>query len=105
MSHEPPDDLRNGASDERPNSSADSRAEYSPPADLAADPRAFWSAGVDLDDLGPPPDGESTPALKHLGQLSLPGGGFPVMGLLATVYEQIANLGRQAEPGDDVGAS
>jgi len=61
-----------------------------PPKDLPLGPPEFWSAAVDLDELADPPDVATTPALKNLGPLPLSRGGFPLMGFLATIYEQIA---------------
>lgn len=51
---------------------------------------SFWSMGAGMGDPDRRPNGETTPALKLAGPLPLPAGGFPVMGFLATIYEQIA---------------
>jgi hypothetical protein len=75
-----------------------------PPADLPADPGRFWSAGVDLDELASPSDVATTPALKKLGPLPLARGSFPLLGFLATVYEQIAGHVEQAL-GDETDAT
>lgn len=62
-----------------------------PPDHLPTDPGRFWRAGIDLDDLPPPPAAETTPALELLGPMSSARPGFPLMGFLATVYEQVAS--------------
>jgi hypothetical protein len=36
-------------------------------------------------------DLDATPALKQLGPLPITGSGFPLIGFLATVYEQVAD--------------
>ncbi len=61
-----------------------------PPADLPAGADRFWAPPADLDAIGVPPDAESIPALRRLGPLPFPRGGFPLMGFLATVYDHIA---------------
>lgn len=68
------------------------------PADLPNDPARFWSAGANLEDLAPPENVDTTPALKRLGPLPFPRGGFPLMGFLTTVYEHVA--GHVGGPGD-----
>jgi len=65
-------------------------------AHLPVDPAAFYSAAADIDDLHPPADADSTPALRRLGQLPFPRGRFPLLGFLATVYEQAARHAREA---------
>jgi hypothetical protein len=72
----------------------------SPPADLPADPARFWSAGVDLDELASPDDAATTPALKKLGPLPVSRSSFPLLGFLATVYEEIAAHAKQAAASD-----
>jgi len=60
------------------------------PADRPAEAAGFWSMGEAPEEFDPGPGGETTPALKLAGALPLESGGFPVMGFLATIYEQIA---------------
>ncbi len=60
------------------------------PGDLPTEPDQFWSAGLDLDQVAPPPLGQTPPALERLGPLPFGGGGFPLMGFFATVYDHIA---------------
>ncbi len=74
----------NVADDQDPNACAGA------PDDLPTEPDRFWSAGLDLDRLAPPPLSDAPPALERLGPLPLGGGGFPLMGFFATVYEHIA---------------
>ncbi len=71
-----------------------------PPADLPPDPARFWSAGVDLDDLASPDAAATTPALKKLGPLPVSHSSFPLLGFLATVYEEIAAHAKQAAAAD-----
>ncbi|MBN2562764.1 MAG: hypothetical protein JXQ75_17715 [Phycisphaerae bacterium] len=66
-----------------------------PPDDLPADPRQFWLVAADLDELEPPHEVDTTPALKKAGVLPFPRSRFPLMGFLATVYEQIANRAKE----------
>jgi hypothetical protein len=66
------------------------------PPDLPADAAEFWSAPAEAGELSPPADGETTPALKKLGPMPFPRGPFPLMGFLATVYEQVAARAREA---------
>lgn len=68
-------------------------AEETPPATVieSADPIAFWRSKPDLDAVEPkiePPDAPYE-LLKALGQSPFPPGRFPVIGLLATVYEKV----------------
>ncbi len=65
----------------------------SPPTDLPLDPRAFYHAAINP---GEPPEAARNldPALRRLGPLALPGCRFPLMGFLATVYEQAAGHAR-----------
>ena len=65
------------------------------PEDLPVDPGEFWSAAISLDDLDAPANADAWPALKRLGPLPSARGGFPIMGFLATVYEQIANHAKE----------
>jgi len=69
---------------------------HGPPQDLTQAPKAFWSVGEDLDALSPPPLAETKPVLQRLGPLPFPRGKFPLMGFLATVYDQIAAFAGQA---------
>ncbi len=66
-------------------------AENAPPADLPVDPRRFWSAPAGAVEPISPEALDATPALKQLGPLPIAGSGFPLMGFLATVYEQVAD--------------
>jgi len=68
----------------------DLNAHAGAPDDLPAEPDRFWAASADLDQIAPPPLGEMPPALERLGPLSLSGGGFPLMGFFATVYDHVA---------------
>ncbi|MFQ5429758.1 MAG: hypothetical protein ACE5E1_05550 [Phycisphaerae bacterium] len=61
-----------------------------PPDDLPTDAQAFWSAAAGIDDLLPPANCEATPALKLLGPLPFPRGGFPLLGFFATVYDHVS---------------
>lgn len=69
--------------------------EKRPPDDLPVEANSFWACDsferVDLT-----PTFEATPALRHLGPLPVPRGRFPLMGFLATVYDQIAGHARDA---------
>lgn len=50
---------------------------------------AFWQPAADLTDAPPlPPDTQS--ALERLGPVPFPKSGFPFLGFLATVYDQVA---------------
>ncbi len=62
-----------------------------PPADLPTGADRFWAPPTDLDALETPPNAESIPALRRLGPLPFPRGGFPLMGFLATVYDHVAD--------------
>jgi len=59
--------------------------------DLPADAERFWSPPADLDAIQQPTEADAIPALKRLGPLHVARGGFPLMGFLATVYDQIAD--------------
>ena len=71
--------------------------EETPPA-LPDDPRAFWSAAVDLDEMDLPPRRESGPTLERLVPSPFPRSGFPLIGLLATVYDHVASFARERGP-------
>jgi hypothetical protein len=75
--------------------SAERSSHASPPADPPTDPRAFWLATEDLAGLAPPTDIPAAPALKIAGPPPFPRGRFPVMGFLATVYEQVSTRARE----------
>jgi hypothetical protein len=53
-------------------------------------PVTFWNARLEADQWQPPRLENATPALKRLGPMPFARPGFPLMGLLATVYEQVA---------------
>ncbi|MCG8405260.1 MAG: hypothetical protein MI923_08700 [Phycisphaerales bacterium] len=57
--------------------------------DPAIDVERFWSTAQSLDEIGLPPNPETTPALKRLGPPPFVRSRFPLMGFLATVYEHI----------------
>ncbi len=63
----------------------------SPPTDLPAGADLFWVPPADLDAFEVPPVAESIPALRRLGPLPFPRGGFPLMGFLASVYDHVAD--------------
>lgn len=71
--------------------------EGTPPA-LPDDPQAFWSAAVDLDELDLPPGRESGPTLERLVPSPFPRSGFPLIGLLATVYDHVTSFAREHDP-------
>ncbi len=73
-----------------------------PPLDLTDNIHRFWSPSAALEEMGDPPRLEASPALKRLGPLPSARGGFPLMGFLATVYEQIATRATEGlrEPND-----
>ena len=62
------------------------------------DPRAFWSAAVDLDELELPERRESGLTLERLVPSPFPRSGFPLIGFLATVYDHVASFARAPEP-------
>lgn len=55
----------------------------------------FWSAPAGLTELAIVPVLEVEPALKRLGPLAAARPGFPLMGFLATVYEQISSHAKE----------
>jgi hypothetical protein len=59
-----------------------------PPA-LPSDPVEFFAAGPDADALSSVNIGE-TSALKQLGPSPFPKSGFPLLGLLESVYEHLS---------------
>ena len=67
------------------------------PPGLPVDADKFWSAGGALSSLAELPRLDDTPALKRLGPLPFPRGGFPLMGFLATVYENVVRHLTRAE--------
>jgi len=62
-------------------------------------PEDFWSAPVDLSALDTPldPPRVSHPLLRRLGQSPFEGSRFPLVGLLATCYDVIAEMARREE--------
>jgi hypothetical protein len=62
-----------------------------PPAVLPVEADRFWAPPANLDVVEMPIDAESIPALRRLGPLPFPRGGFPLMGFLATVYDHVAD--------------
>ena len=80
---------------------SEGQASGTPPSDLPRDPRRFWSAAVNLDDLAPPEDVDTTPVLKRLGPLPFARRGFPVMGFLATVYDHVTGHAKEAMRGGE----
>jgi hypothetical protein len=64
-------------------------------SELPADPRVFWKADESWDALAPPTDIPAAPALKIAGPPPFPRSRFPVMGFLATVYEQVSARARE----------
>jgi hypothetical protein len=74
-------------------------------AGLPTDPQAFWMATEDLATLVPPTDIPAAPALKIAGPPPFPRGRFPVMGFLATVYEQVSAKAREMGAADETAGS
>lgn len=66
----------------------------SEPAEEMIDADRFWSAAEALEALEAPPEVETTPALKLAGPLPFARSGFPIMGFLATIYDQVAGHAR-----------
>jgi hypothetical protein len=77
-----------------------SKAAPEPPPDLPADPREFWSVRSGFEGLAPPPETEHKTALELLGSPPFPRGGFPLVGLLASVYEHVTHCAEEAAQGD-----
>jgi hypothetical protein len=62
--------------------------------ELPSDPGAFYSAGTRLEEL-PVPDLSVHPsALERLGPSPFPRSGFPFIGFLATLYDQVSGTGQ-----------
>ena len=74
-------------------------------SDLPADPRVFWKAGENWDALAPPTDIPAAPALKIAGPPPFPRSRFPVMGFLATVYEQVSSRAREMAAMESTGGA
>ncbi len=70
-----------------------------PEVNLPTDPMRFWRASQELSAFESFPEKDRTPALKTLGPLPFPRGGFPVMGFLATLYEHVARYAAEALDG------
>lgn len=74
----------------------ESPSEMTPPPDLPASPAAFWDTPHNSDVMPKLPTTEAQPALQRLGPLPLPRGCFPLMGFLASVYDQVASFAQAA---------
>lgn len=62
--------------------------------ELPSDPDLFYSAGTPVAEL-PVPDLSAHPsALERLGPSPFPRSGFPFIGFLATLYEQVSGAGQ-----------
>ena len=61
-----------------------------PPPDLPADPQTFFAAGPDAAGLSGVTIAD-TSALETLGPSPFPKSGFPLLGLLESVYEHLAD--------------
>jgi hypothetical protein len=68
-----------------------------PNTELPADPAAFYAAGPDLPHLAPPSLAELPSALERLGPSPFPRTGFPFLGFLATLYDQVATTSRPSQ--------
>ena len=58
------------------------------------DPRAFWSAAADFDEVELPAHQATGPTLERLVPSPFPRSGFPLIGFLATVYDHVADFAR-----------
>jgi hypothetical protein len=67
---------------------------------LPTDPGKFWSAMIDLSTLERPRVRDTASALKLLGPLPFPRSGFPLAGVLATLYEQVGAQAKESLPGE-----
>jgi hypothetical protein len=65
-------------------------------AELPTDPKAFYRAGREAGELTPPSMEGLPSALERLGPSPFPKSGFPFLGFLATLYDQIASTTRPA---------
>ena len=59
------------------------------------DPRAFWSAVGDLDEMEFPAEQEKVATLERLVPSPFLRSGFPLIGFLATVYDHVAGFARE----------
>lgn len=71
-----------------------------PPARLPADPASFWHSPADLASISMYPENDRVSVLKLLGPIPFPRGRFPVMGFLATLYEDVSKCAADALNGD-----
>ena len=95
----------NDADADRTTLSSDTSNEIAPSL-LPGDPRTFWSAAVDLDELELPPRHKSEPTLERLVPSPFPRSGFPLIGFLATVYDHVAAFALERDgPGASLSTS
>lgn len=71
-----------------------------PPARLPAAPASFWHSPVDLASISAYPENDTVSVLKLLGPIPFPRGRFPVMGFLATLYEDVSKCAADALNGE-----
>ena len=57
---------------------------------------AFVSAPIDLEKIEIPRSADRTPVLERLGASPFPRSGFPLLGILATLYEHVAEHTRRS---------
>lgn len=65
--------------------------ENNPTADLPSEAEAFYRAGGEFEALGTPDLSKYPSALERLGPSPFAKTGFPLVGFLATLYDQIAS--------------
>jgi hypothetical protein len=68
------------------------------PEELEEDLDAFFRAGADVAVLDAPATSEPAPVLERLGPPPFRKSNFPLLGFLATVYEQVAGHVAPPEP-------
>ncbi len=68
--------------------------------DLPTDPETFYRAGRGAEELSAPSVDGLPSALEQLGASPFPKSGFPLLGFLATLYDQVASTSR-ATTADD----
>lgn len=69
-----------------------------PHPDLPSTSAAFYRAAPDFPRLSPPSLADLPSALERLGPSPFPRTGFPFLGFLATLYDQIATSTRPSNP-------
>lgn len=68
--------------------------------ELPADPETFYRAGHGAEELSAPSVDGLPSALEQLGASPFPKSGFPLLGFLATLYDQVASTSRAASADD-----